>query len=50
MQPQSGIPTKLNNIQALEKVKRFVFAVSSYLWEDYDNLLLLFGLPSLELR
>ena len=39
------------HIQALEKVQRFALRMSAKLWDhDYNKLLLLFGLPTLESR
>ena len=39
------------HIQALEKVRRFALRMSAKLWDhDYNKLLLLFGLPTLESR
>ena len=39
------------HIQALEKVQKFALRMSAKLWDhDYDQLLLLFGLPTLESR
>ena len=39
------------HIQALEKVQKFALRMSAKLWDhDYNQLLLLFGLPTLESR
>ena len=43
--------TPATSMQALEKVQRFALRMSAKLWDhDYDKLLLLFGLPTLESR